>query len=104
MSVLQDLTSQLIQGGRVDKLTLVLIVVHLLYSVWVTLNTAEWCGRTLAYRFGRNFAFLGYHRRNHSIDGQYVDGLSLTHGASGSRQHIWTFASGLFTESHYSRN
>ena len=25
-----------------------------------------------------------------------MDGLSLTHGAPGSRQHIWTFASGLF--------
>ena len=31
------------------------------------------------------------------IDGSYVDGLSLTHGAPGSRQHIWTFASGLYT-------
>ena len=25
-----------------------------------------------------------------------MDGLSLTHGAPGSRQHIWTFASGLY--------
>ena len=31
-----------------------------------------------------------------------MDGLSLTHGAPGSRQHIWTFASGLFTGSHNS--
>ena len=31
------------------------------------------------------------------IDGSYVDGLSLTHGAPGSRQHIWTFASGMVT-------
>ena len=42
MSVLQDLTSQLIQGGHVDELTLVgSIIVHLLHSVWVVLNTAE---------------------------------------------------------------
>ena len=41
MSVLQDLTSQLIQGGHVDELTLVITVVHLLHSVWVALNTAE---------------------------------------------------------------
>ena len=53
------------------------------------------CGRALAYRWGVNYAFLGYQ----GIDGQYVDGLSLTHGAPGSRQHIWTFASGLFTGS-----
>ena len=38
-----------------------------------------------------------YHIGNKIIDSQYVDGLSLTHGVPGSRQHIWTFASGLFT-------
>ena len=41
MSVLQDLTSQLIQGGHVDELTLVIIIVHLLHSVWVAIDTAE---------------------------------------------------------------
>ena len=41
MSVLQDLTSQLIQEGHVDELTLVGIIVHLLHSVWVALNIAE---------------------------------------------------------------
>ena len=41
MSVLQDLNSQVIQGGHVDELTLVVIVVHLLHSVWVARNTAE---------------------------------------------------------------
>ena len=29
------------------------------------------------------------------IDGRYVSGISLTHGAAGRRQHIWTFASGV---------
>ena len=53
------------------------------------------CGRALAYRFGFNYAF--YHTRRQSSDRQYVDGLSLTHGAPRSPQHIWTFASGLFT-------
>ena len=48
------------------------------------------CGRARAYRFGLNSAF--YPRR--TIESWYVDGLSLTHGAPGSRQHIWTFASG----------
>ena len=41
MSVLQDLDSQLFQGGHVDELTLVGLVVHLLHSVWVALNTTE---------------------------------------------------------------
>ena len=43
--------------------------------------------------------FFSYHYASQGIDSHYVDGLSLTHGASGSRQHIWTFASGLFAES-----
>ena len=30
-----------------------------------------------------------------TIEGYYVDGISLTHGPPGSRQHIWTFAGGL---------
>ena len=55
------------------------------------------CGRALAYQWGPNYAFLGYIWRNQGIEDQYVDGLSLTHGAPGSRQHIWTFASGFFT-------
>ena len=56
------------------------------------------CGRALAYRFGYNIAFFGYHYSGQGINGGYVDGLSVTHGAPGSRQHIWTFASGLLTE------
>ena len=41
MSVLQDLTSHLIQGEHVDELTLVGIVVGPLHSVWVALSTTE---------------------------------------------------------------
>ena len=56
------------------------------------------CGRALAYQFNQNLGFWGYYAERRGIDGQYVDGLSLTHGASGSRQHIWTFAGGFYTE------
>ena len=59
------------------------------------------CGRALAYQFGFNMAFRRYHAGRHDIDSGYVDGLSLTRGAPGSRQHIWTFASGLLTRRHY---
>ena len=52
------------------------------------------CGRALAYRWGYNHGFYGYHSPRRGIEGSYVDGLSLTHGTPGSRQHIWTFASG----------
>ena len=40
MTVLQDLPTQLIQGGHVEELTLVFVIVHLLHSVWVALGTA----------------------------------------------------------------
>ena len=49
-----------------------------------------------AYRWGYNYGVGGYHAEHQGIGGSYVDGLSLTHGARGSRQHIWTFASGLY--------
>ena len=29
------------------------------------------------------------------MEGQYIDGVSLTHGAAGSRQHIWSFAAAV---------
>ena len=54
------------------------------------------CGRARAYRFGYNTAFYRYNTYSQGIEQCYVDGLSLTHGAPGSRQHIWTFASGLY--------
>ena len=49
------------------------------------------CGRIRAYQFGATNAFLYYTR---GIESYYVDGISLTHGRTGRRQHIWTFAAG----------
>ena len=45
------------------------------------------CGRIIGYQVGQSQAFL---RHFESIEGQYVDGVSLTYG--NPRQHIWTFA------------
>ena len=53
------------------------------------------CGRIAAYRWGLNYAFLGYHDRGETIDGYYVDGISLTHGSP--RTHIWSFTGGVFS-------
>ena len=50
------------------------------------------CGRIRGYQFGVTDAFYSSFE---GIDSHYVDGVSLTHGGAGSRQHIWTFASGL---------
>ena len=51
------------------------------------------CGRARGYQKGWSVAL---HRSytGQTIDGFYVDGLSITHG--NPRQHIWTFANGLY--------
>ena len=50
------------------------------------------CGKVIAYQLGATDAF-SYHGRgaNPTIDSNYVDGVSLTHGHT-PRNHIWTFA------------
>ena len=53
------------------------------------------CGRIRGYQFAGSTAFWAYINQNQGIDSYYVDGVSLTHGGAGSRQHIWTFAAGL---------
>ena len=72
------------------------------YSCWSTTFSvggsqySRVCGMARAYQWGRTFAFYGNNTANKGIDSSYVDGLSLTHGAPSSRQHIWTFAGGLY--------
>ena len=46
------------------------------------------CGRVIGYQKSGTLAFFHHSR---GIDGNYVYGVSLTHGQS-PRQHIWTFA------------
>ena len=52
------------------------------------------CGRVNAYQKGSTDAFH-VSRGPRTLEEIYVDGVSLTHGAPGSRQHIWTFAAAL---------
>ena len=60
---------------------------------WSTLKYV--CGKVIAYQNRTPDAF-GYHGRgeNSTIDSNYVDGVSLTHGHT-PRNHIWTFAAAL---------
>ena len=52
------------------------------------------CGRIKAYQWGATLAFFSYyHGYRTTIDGAYVDGVSVTHGSP--QQHIWTFAAGI---------
>ena len=50
------------------------------------------CGKIIGYQDRTPDAFG--QARTQSIDGTYVEGVSLTHG-SNPRQHIWTFAAAL---------
>ena len=63
-----------------------------------SLSYSRVCGRIRGYQFAGTAAFWAYANRNQGIDGYYVDGVSLTYGGAGSRQHIWTFAAGLSEE------
>jgi len=50
------------------------------------------CGRILAYQTGRASAFYNSLTQNlNSLELAYLDGISLTYGQNGSRQHIWSF-------------
>lgn len=48
------------------------------------------CGRLVGYQTSYTDAF-----GTGTIEDPYVDGVSITHGLPGARQHIWSFASGL---------
>ena len=48
------------------------------------------CGRVIGYQFGSTSVFE--HTQGMTIDGAYVDGISITHGTP--RTHIWTYGAG----------
>ena len=53
------------------------------------------CGRAVGYSF---YAPIGFYRgadASYTINQHYLSGLSITHGAPGSRNHIWSYAGGL---------
>ena len=55
------------------------------------------CGRVNAYQQGTTDAF-NIAAGPRTLEEIYVDGVSLTHGAPGSRQHIWTSLLQIFEE------
>ena len=55
------------------------------------------CGRAVGFSYRHPCAFyFSRHgsRQSRTLDGAYVAGLSITHGAPGNRTHIWTYAGG----------
>ena len=64
------------------------------FSDGVNTTYSKVCGRI----FGEGTTSLDAFRRftygQNFIEGNYLDGVSVTHGANGSRTHIWTFGAG----------
>ena len=58
------------------------------------LNYSRVCGQLRGYQFGSPDAFTPYLQTRATIDGVYVDGVSITYG-SAPRKHIWTYATGV---------
>lgn len=52
------------------------------------------CGRVKAYQSGTTDALQGAIGGG-PIESVYLDGVSITHGSAGSRQHVWSFASAV---------
>ena len=53
-------------------------------------NYSTVCGRFRGYQIGTPDGF----RNGKSIEGPYVDGISLTYGPAGARKHLFTYAAG----------
>ena len=67
-------------------------------SAYLDMHGVEYsrvCGKIIGYQQKSPDAFASYYdNRAITIDGVYVDGISLTHGHN-PRKHIWTFAAAL---------
>jgi len=64
-------------------------------------NYQRVCGRARGYQKGRANSFYASNRLGQTIDGWYIDGLSITYSSS-PRQHIWTYVVGARDDDEYS--
>jgi len=55
------------------------------------------CGMIVGYQKGTPDAFASLHHASKSINGPYLDGISVTYG--NPRKHIWSFGAGLSDDS-----
>lgn len=60
------------------------------------INTAysKVCGRIIGEGAGSPDAFHRFISNQNTIEGNYLEGVSIIHGAAGSRTHIWTLGAG----------
>ena len=67
-------------------------------SVSITTSGASYqmvCGRFLGYQVGSPDAFYAGYIYSYDIETYYVDGVSITYGSPGNRQHVYTYAAGV---------
>ena len=64
-------------------------------------NYTKVCGRARGFQFGHTRAFYSSKFLPNNLEQSYVSGLSVTHGAPGNREHIWTFAAGYSKANGY---
>ncbi len=95
--ILESITSQVRACGRAS-------LVADCWSTYYNNSNSQYsrvCGRVRGYQFGSTRGFFRGSGQE-EVDDVYVNGVSLTHGQSGNRTHIWTFAAG-YTEIDSSR-
>ena len=66
-------------------------------SVNITTNGASYqkvCGRLRGYQVGSPDGFRTFTGYQSNIEMFYVDGVSITYGSPGNRQHVYTYAAG----------
>ena len=63
-------------------------------------TTIKVCGRVIGIGSGTPDAFYRHISGQTTIEDNYLDGVSVTHGAPGSRTHIWSFGAGHPTPSY----
>ncbi len=57
------------------------------------------CGQVIGIQGGIPIGFFNNIIRQFAdLEGPYISGVSLTHGAAGSRQHIWSFVTARYEE------
>jgi len=95
--VLRNYNSELMLCGRGNSLSAgCLSTVYSPYRI----NSSHMYGRVIGYGYGYNSpGAIEPAFGSQTIEEDYVDGVSLTHGPPGARQHIWTFAAGVFETS-----
>ena len=63
------------------------------------ISYSQVCGRVIGYQYGSPDAINPERSQKNNINGDYVDGVSLTYG--NPRKHIWTFMAGLQENFYY---